>query len=132
MNRATSVVLCLLVVVACGGCDGETGVGPTLPSTDTMTWDVKNSCTGSADLRFFDRTNGVVFPSNTQSYLLDPGDRQSYKLKCNSNANICYGASLKSNPRFYWGVAVDNSQGCQGCCHVCDGSDPTPISLTGC
>jgi hypothetical protein len=132
MKGLTLIALCLMACVATLDCGGEAGVGPSSSSADTMIWDVKNSCTGTIDIRFFDRTNGVVFPSNTQSYVLDRSDRQSYRLKCNTNATICLGASLKTNSRFYWGVAVDNSEGCEDCCHICDGSDPPGVNLTGC
>jgi len=132
-----AVALCVAAAAVSAGACGGIDPGNVSPSknTDTMTWVVKNTCRNQVDLRFFDRTSAPprpIWPSSTNSYLLDAGDKETYKLNCNSKATICMGASLKVNRAFYWGVALDNSQTPgSGDCAVCNGDDPTPIELSG-
>jgi hypothetical protein len=53
---------------------------------------------------------------------LNSEDEQNYKLNCNRGGKICYGASLRSNYSYIWGVSANGNQGCIGCCSTC-GSD---------
>jgi len=59
MKWLTRIAFCISVTVP-PSCGGDAGVGPSRPSTDTMTWEITNSCNSTVDLRFFDRTYGVA------------------------------------------------------------------------
>ena len=100
--------------------------------TDTLVWEFINSVNAQIDLRFFDRTYGATYPSTTAYYALDSGADQTYRIKCNKNATICFGASVHANLDLSWGVSVfgDLNPGNQSACHACDGSRLTAISLS--
>jgi len=79
------LIACVGIAITLGACAIDPGNVAPSTKTETMTWDVTNSCRGSVDLRFFDETTrptAPVWPSNSSSYLLDSGDQQSYKLNC--------------------------------------------------
>jgi hypothetical protein len=121
MRRILTTLCAALVLNGC------TPTGP--DNTTDLTWTMRNGCSNSIDLKFFDRTNGGAWPNAAQVYVLDRGEEKEYRLECRVDAQICYGASLRSNHNFYWGVSAANDQGCQGCCRTCGRTDPTPISL---
>lgn len=99
--------------------------------TDTMSWDIKNTCSGQVDLQLFDETGGGVWPARDRVYRLDAGERWLQRIECNTNSRICFGAALRSNYNSYWGVSLSNDQTCTNCCKVCNGGNPDAISLTG-
>jgi len=117
----------LIAGIACS--PGTPPMGPEPVEPKNVTWDVTNSVGSAISLKFFDRTTGAVWPGSTTYWALDAGERQTYKLSCNKDSQICFGAALSKNRNYYWGVGLDNRSGCQGCCHVCGSGDPTPLSL---
>lgn len=132
MKRHT-IVATVVVLLGAPACGSTLAPDRALGSkTDTLTWSLTNSINASVDVRFFDETYGNWYPSRTAFYPLNPGDNHVYELQCSANANICYGATVHSNQNQFFGVSVYNDQQCssQGCCHVCDGSVLTPISLS--
>ncbi len=127
MRIAVSFAMALVVALF-AGC--TTPTGPDTIGTTDLTWVFRNSCSSPVELKFFDKTNGGAWPNQSQVWVLDGGQQNSYELKCRKQAQICFGANLRSNSNYYWGVSVSNNQGCEGCCRVCGEADPTPISLT--
>lgn len=129
--RSLPSLLVMATLAWSSGCTkGVLPTGPSPVDQKTMTWVIKNSVNGVVSLRFFDRTTGAVWPSGTTSWSLDPGERRTYKLSCNEGSKICLGAGLSSDPSAFWGVGVDNRNGCEGCCHTCGSGDPVAMSLT--
>jgi hypothetical protein len=116
---------------------GTSCSSPTAPSnielgarTDSMAWDFKNSYGAQVDVQLFDKTTGGMWPTPRTVWTLDGGERRVERIRCNTNSKICFGAAVRGNYDQFWGVSLSNNQACPDCCHVCDGSDPTPISLT--
>jgi hypothetical protein len=132
-NISVAHALILGMALSMTGCGtgGTPPDGPLGSNTAETTFDITNSCSqaSSVSLRFFDETNGGVWPSSSTVYTLNDGAEQSYQLKCNKGDNICYGASLSTNANFYWGEGINNGLGCTDCCSSC-GTGHTPTTLT--
>jgi len=122
-------VLAAICITGCGA-GGTPPDGPAVSNPAETSFDVKNSCSqaSSVDVKFFDETNGDVWPSSSTVYVLNDGDEQTYKLKCNQGDNICFGASLSTNADYYWGVGISGTQGCADCCTSC-GNDFPAVNL---
>jgi hypothetical protein len=128
-NQSFVLAVLLGLCTACNSATAPSNI--TLGSKrDKMTWDFTNSCSVQVDVQLFDKTTGGVWPAFDRVHRLDPGGRWVYRLECNTKSKICYGAGLRSDYSRFWGVGLYNNQACSDCCHVCDGSDPLPISLT--
>ena len=86
----------------------------------TFTWTIKDGCVDGVGIyiRFFDETNDIVFPNSTQVYSIGSGHTGSVKLSVKRGAKICYGAEPSNLDGSYWGVSLDNNQGCAGCCNI--------------
>lgn len=129
-NYKLAIVFAASFALACGS---PIAPGGSLQSkTDTLTWELVNSIDQSVDVRFFDETFGNWYPSRTEYYILNPKEDHTYQLKCNSTANICFGATVHSNQSYFFGKSAYDDQSCgsQGCCHACDGTVIDAISLT--
>jgi hypothetical protein len=132
--KAVLASFCFVAILCVSGC----GANPLAPDADlnsktkTLTWEFVNSANTRVDLRFFDQANGAWYPSRSEVYGLEPGENHTYRLECNKGASICYGATVRMDRNRFWGRSVDGNQSCgsQGCCHACDGSTLTPISLS--
>jgi len=100
----------------------------------TITFTITDACHDgwAIDYRFWDETNGLVWPSSTTSYFsqFDDTPYQS-ALSCETGALICYGAR-DANPALpiYWGVDVDNSKSCADCCIRCQSGNSLNRRLT--
>ncbi len=86
----------------------------------TFTWTIKDGCFDGLGiyLRFFDETNGLIFPNSSQAYIINSGRSGTVKLTVKRGAKICYGAEPTSRDGSYWGVGLDNDQGCASCCNI--------------
>jgi len=86
----------------------------------TFTWTVRDGCFDGQGLyvRFFDETNDLVFPNSTQAYTISSGHSGVVRLSVKRGAKICYGAEPSDRNGLYWGVALDNDQGCDTCCNI--------------
>jgi hypothetical protein len=86
----------------------------------TFTWTIIDGCVDGLGiyLRFFDETNDIVFPNSSQVYSVSSGRTGVVKLSVKRGAKVCYGAEPSNLDGSYWGVDVDNSQGCASCCNV--------------
>jgi hypothetical protein len=98
----------------------------------TFTWTIKDGCVDGLGLylRFFDETNDLVFPNSTQVYIINSGRTGTIKLSVKRGAKICFGAENSDLDGYYWGVDVDNSQGCASCCNTVPSSGNISRSLT--
>ena len=86
----------------------------------TFTWTIKDGCFDGLGIyiRFFDETNDIVFPNSSQVYSVSSGRTGVVKLSVKRGAKICYGAEPSNQDGSYWGVSLDNSQGCPSCCNI--------------
>jgi hypothetical protein len=86
----------------------------------TFTYTIKDGCVDGLGiyLRFFDETNDIVFPNSSQVYIVNSGRTGVIRLSVKRGAKICYGAEASNLDGSYWGVDVDNSQGCASCCNI--------------
>lgn len=86
----------------------------------TFTWTIKDGCLDGSGIyvRFFDETNNLVFPNGTQAYVVNSGRSSVIKLTVKRGAKICYGAEPTDLDGSFWGVGLDNDQGCSSCCNV--------------
>jgi hypothetical protein len=86
----------------------------------TFTWTIKDGCVDGVGIyiRFFDETNDLVFPNSSQVYSVNSGRTGVVKLSVKRGAKICYGAEPSNQDGSYWGVSLDNSQGCASCCNI--------------
>jgi hypothetical protein len=92
--------------------------------TANLIWTVRDRCFNgeSIQLRFFDRTDRLLWPTPTTVYVLTQGNDQVHNLMCTKGARICYGANQPTH-QLYWGVDIDNSKTCTTCCFVCDNKE---------
>ena len=86
----------------------------------TFTWKVTDNCFDGWGLyvRFFDETNNLVFPNSSQAYVINSGRTSTIKINVKRGAKICYGAEPINRDGSYWGVSLDNDQGCSNCCNI--------------
>jgi len=86
----------------------------------TFTWTIIDGCIDGLGIyvRFFDETNDLVFPNSSQAYIVGSGRSSVIKLSVKRGAKICYGAEPSNFDGSYWGVSLDDSQGCASCCNV--------------
>lgn len=98
----------------------------------TFTWTIKDSCVDGVGIyvRFFDETNDLVFPNSTQVYSIGSGRTGAVKLSVKRGAKICYGAEPSNLDGSYWGVSLDNSQGCASCCNIVPNSGNISRTVT--
>lgn len=94
---------------------------------NTSTWKVKDHRNDDyrVDYKFYDIDNDLVWPSTHQVYYTESyGKEHTHVLTCEPGAKICIGGHSGSSyySGVYWGVDIDNSNGCTDCCSFCDGS----------
>jgi len=126
-SLTVATIACFMTNCGGGGTPPSQG---TNGNTSTLYWEVEDSCKDgqTIELRFFDETDHVQWPADlTQIYPLNYGDDNTYSLQCTTGAKICFGASDSTG---YWGVGVDNTESCSGCCNTCANTTVTPNDLT--
>lgn len=93
---------------------------PPPPASYTMRWSIKNTCSVTQNLKFYDRSNSLVYPSSTTHYTISSGDTRTFNLSCRADAKICAGGSSSANGSgANWGVGLFGKQGCADCCYFC-------------
>lgn len=85
----------------------------------TFTWTIGDRCGDGVGIyvRFFDETNNLIFPNSSQAYVINSGRTSKIKLSVKRGAKICYGAE-STDFELYWGVGLDDDQGCSNCCNI--------------
>lgn len=124
---SVSALIAVLGLHACAG----SPTSPETAKTVRMTLAYENACSGPIDLKFFDRTNGTVWPDQTSSYEVASQQRRSFNLDCKAQSQVCYGANERANTSHYWGVGLDNTQTCSDCCVPCSETIP-PAKILVC
>jgi hypothetical protein len=111
----------LAPLLACGG---PAAVSPSDASAvggegTALTFSLQHAC--GADpirVRFFDKEHNVTWPSATSHATLAVGATESYSLRCQTGARVCFGADEPAAKR-YWGVTLANDRECAACCAIC-------------
>jgi hypothetical protein len=96
---------------------------PTAPpsANAAMTWTISDGCSDGRGLqvKFYDRTNGGVWPTSSTHYLASPGGSVVRTLSCTRGARICFGATTDPSTTTYWGIGLEGNRGCDSCCNAC-------------
>lgn len=103
---------------------------PPPPSSSVITFTLADYCNDGyrIDFRFYDETNGLVWPSSTENYYTPGyGIPTSQNLSCNTGATVCYGGNTGS---IFWGVGLNNNQSCSNCCISCQNGNSLSQNLT--
>lgn len=75
------------------------------------------------DVQLFAQERSNVWPGGSRVWTLKDSDRRWTTISCHYGEKICYGAGVRGNYNRYWGVSLDNNQGCSNCCFSCEGGD---------
>jgi hypothetical protein len=95
----------------------------------TMAWPF-TSKKKKVEIKFFSKARKVEWPPAGEAFVLNRGAKHTYKLECNVGEQICYGAwPYGADGRTSWGVGLDGTKGCHGCCRTCKKGDVNSTSL---
>ncbi len=92
-------------------------------AADTLHWEVKSEHPNVVSLEFYSQDYNRAWPGGGEVYVLKDYDTHSYNLECTTGEKICLGAWVRGQSDRYWGVGLDDKQGCQGCCYTCGAGD---------
>ncbi len=97
----------------------------------SMSWVISDACNDGRDMQFklFDTTNNLVWPGNTTHWIIRSNQTIEQSISCKTNARICYGGRADGLTTKYWGVDLDKSKSCSGCCFLCQ-TGRTDVNLT--
>jgi hypothetical protein len=100
------------------------------PETASIALSITDSCNDGyrIDYKFFDETNNLLWPSSTEIYYTNYyNTKYTSNLACKPGANICFGGTTGNTS---WGVGVNNTNSCTGCCVTCAESVTYSWNLT--
>lgn len=143
VRRLVSIIVTIAIGMAltyCGsgqgagasGAQGTSG-GGSAPTMSTITWSMMNTCSFTVYARFFDENNNSFWPANGGSYILDAGNTYNIPTTCTTGDQICNGgAGTTDGAQDAFGVGLNNTQACQGCCYTCGNFTTPTISIVTC
>lgn len=106
------------------------GCATNLPTTtEEITWNIKNHYRQSIMVEFYSQHRNAAWPGGGRAYVLEPGESGSYDLPCRSTEKICYGAWVRADSDIYWGSGMDDQEGCQECCMICEKGSTFSLTL---
>ena len=93
------------------------------PAASGLSVSLRGACSDTIHLRFFEGRDDVTsssaqWPGGGRVYVVREGERYQQSLGCTPGHKVCYGARNTST-NSYWGVDIDASEGCEGCCQRC-------------
>ena len=94
-----------------------------------MTWVIQSVYQYTVHLEFYSQNYSRAWPGGGEAYVLDDSADHSYTLVCEIGEKICFGAWSSGDPDTYWGVGMDDDEGCERCCYVCGDGNPNPKVL---
>jgi len=101
-------------------------------AAETITFRVQHLDGRVGHIRFFSMDRQVQWPAPGQGYPLRDYGVHEYRLSCNRNERICYGAwVLGSGGNLYWGAGIHGNNYCANCCYTCHGNTTQLIVLHG-
>lgn len=123
MMNARKRSLGLLILVA--GLAASLGAA----RADSVLFTITSNHPNVVDVEFYSQTYDHVWPGNGNVWTIRDYDAHSYNLECETGEKICYGAWLRGDSDTYWGVGLNDFDGCDNCCAVCGAGDATPMTL---
>lgn len=86
----------------------------------TLQWTVTNRCFNGENIEFifFSQARRWQWPGGGLVFVSEPGSTHTQPLACNAGEKICLGADQPGHGLF-WGVDIDGSAPCSGCCLTC-------------
>lgn len=107
-----------------------TGPGPATPTPErtptdggksVFRWTLHDGCSDGRGLiaRFFDKTDGGLWPDPSHVYVTESGGTIDRNLSCDTGHKICFGAAPDGDASYHWGVGIEGDQGCDDCCSTC-------------
>ena len=85
----------------------------------TLRWSFRSNHPNRVQLEFYSQHRDAAWPGNGRAFVLDDYGVHTFNLNCWQGEKICYGAWVDGNASTYWGVGLDDSEGCYNCCVVC-------------
>lgn len=98
-------------------------------NAENFTFNVQSNHPNIVSMEFYSQARNAAWPGDGQVYVLDDYATHAFTLSCNRGEQICYGAWVRSQSNTYWGVGLNDTQGCRNCCYTCNGSQTDVISL---
>ncbi|TLP58450.1 hypothetical protein FEE96_18635 [Parasedimentitalea maritima] len=95
--------------------------GPAI--ADNLNWRIRSEHPNVVSLEFYSQDYSRAWPGDGEVYILDDYDTHSYNLQCQSGETICYGAWVRGDSDSYWGVGLNDANGCSDCCYTCGQGD---------
>jgi len=77
-------------------------------------------------VEFYSVGTDRAWPGGDDVYVLEYVEGEgTYRLDCIAGEKICVGAWDYDGfePEVYWGVGRNGTEGCEGCCAICDGGE---------
>ena len=96
---------------------------------DSVLFTISSNHPNVVDVEFYSQSYDRVWPGNGNVWTIKDYEPHSFDLECETGEQICYGAWLRGDTDTYWGVGLNNFDGCERCCAVCGAGDATPMTL---
>lgn len=93
----------------------------------SINWRLRSFDKAVVDVEFYSQNRRHIWPGGSEVYVIRDFEAKSFKLNCVRGEKICYGAWVRGNSKFYWGVGKANANRCTGCCYTCGDTTETPI-----
>ena len=89
----------------------------------TLSWSFQSNYEYTVQLEFYAQDRDAAWPGGGQAYVLDDYEVHTYRLNCWAGEKICYGAWVDGDSDTYWGVGLDDQEGCEDCCVTCSNGE---------
>lgn len=151
-QSAAACILMAVALLASGGCGGSSSPAEPANPTPTpvphltpsatptpvparnpiLTFAIADSCNDGLGLqvRFFDTTHGLSWPSASSVYTIPSGGSGTYPLSVIIGSTVCFGAETNPSNGVYWGVGVNNTHSCAACCYTVTHDMTVSLPLT--
>lgn len=88
-------------------------------ASGTLSWNIANQCSEVVWLRWFDKENKLVWPTDPAlAVSVGAGTMIKTTINCLPGSVVCFGAENNARTS-YWGVSLDGAQSCDDCCVSC-------------
>lgn len=92
-------------------------------STASVNWRIVDGCSDNRGfrVRFFDKTNGGVFPSQSEVFTVPAGGDRTFSFNAPRGSRICLGAEQSPPTSSWWCYGINGNQDgsySAGCCSI--------------
>jgi hypothetical protein len=94
--------------------------------SESLTFNIRSEYPYILSLALYSQHREKVWPDRSRVWLLKDNLTHTYKIECNVDEVVCYGAWVRNEQRQFWGVGYEGKQYCDSCCYRCNGAS-TPI-----